>query len=131
MNAPDRFELFLLADGEIKVEYREETRVPNTAIMTFNKEDHTLGNLISQRLHKYDYVHFSAYKLPHPLFAKFDLRVTTDGSKTPKEAVVIACRDVVQDLEVFARSFQTEWLGKRIVQEGETERAARDQQNNY
>lgn len=139
---PNRFELFLLDDGQQKVEYKEETRklkypfpqyllmtrsgVPNTAIFTFNKEDHTLGNLLSQRLLKYDYIVFSAYKVPHPLFATFELRVQTDGTITPKEAIVRCCKDIVQDLHVLNSSFQTEWLGKKIVSEGEADRIARE-----
>ncbi|KAF2206038.1 RBP11-like subunits of RNA polymerase [Delitschia confertaspora ATCC 74209] len=126
MNAPDRFELFLLGDDEKKVEEKDETRVPNTAVFTFNKEDHTLGNLISQRLHSYEYITFSAYKIPHPLFAKFELRVTTDGSITPRDAVKKCCEDVVADLEVLSRSFTTEWLGKRIINEGEQDRLNRE-----
>jgi DNA-directed RNA polymerase II subunit RPB11 len=108
---------------------RTTTGVPNTAIFTFNKEDHTLGNLISQRLLKYDYIVFSAYKVPHPLFATFELRVSTDGTITPKDAIIKCCRDVVMDLDALKRSFQTEWLGKKIVSEGERERQERDQQN--
>ncbi|QRC93577.1 hypothetical protein JI435_037890 [Parastagonospora nodorum SN15] len=128
-DAECRFELFLLDDGQQKIEYKEETRVPNTGIFTFNKEDHTLGNLISQRLLKYPYITFSAYKVPHPLFATFELRVSTDGSITPKDAIIACCRQVVQDLEDLKRSFQTEWLGKKIVSEGEQERVAREQNN--
>ncbi|KAF2740487.1 RBP11-like subunits of RNA polymerase [Polyplosphaeria fusca] len=122
-----RFELFLLDENEKKVDSKDETRVPNTTVFTFNKEDHTLGNLISQRLHKYPYVTFSAYKVPHPLFAKFELRISTDGSVSPQDALVTCCRDVITDLDALNRSFQTEWLGKRIVTEGEAERAAREQ----
>jgi DNA-directed RNA polymerase II subunit RPB11 len=103
--------------------------VPNTGIFTFNKEDHTLGNLLSQRLLKYDYIVFSAYKVPHPLFATFELRVSTDGSITPRDAIVQCCKDVVNDLEKLKQSFQTEWLGKKIVSEGEAERLAREQAN--
>ncbi|KAJ4987788.1 DNA-directed RNA polymerase ii subunit rpb11 [Stagonosporopsis vannaccii] len=125
-NPSNRFELFLLDDGQQKIEYKEETRVPNTAIFTFNKEDHTLGNLLSQRLLKYEYIVFSAYKVPHPLFATFELRVQTDGSITPKEAIIRACKDIVQDLHVLNSSFQTEWLGKKIVSEGEADRIARE-----
>jgi DNA-directed RNA polymerase II subunit RPB11 len=101
--------------------------VPNTGIFTFNKEDHTLGNLLAQRLLKYDYVVFSAYKVPHPLFATFELRVSTDGTITPRDAIVQCCKDVVNDLEKLKQSFQTEWLGKKIVSEGEAERLAREQ----
>jgi DNA-directed RNA polymerase II subunit RPB11 len=104
----------------------EHAGVPNTAIFTFNKEDHTLGNLLSQRLLKYDYIVFSAYKVPHPLFATFELRVQTDGTVTPKEAIIRCCKDIVQDLHVLNSSFQTEWLGKKIVSEGEADRIARE-----
>ncbi|KAF1953912.1 RBP11-like subunits of RNA polymerase [Byssothecium circinans] len=127
MNAPDRFELFVLDDNQKKIETKEETQVPNTTVFTFNKEDHTLGNMLSQRLLTYPNVIFSAYKVPHPLFATFELRVSTDGTITPKEAVTKCCADIIKDLEVLNRSFQTEWLGKRIVSEGDAERAAREQ----
>ncbi|KAF2499155.1 RBP11-like subunits of RNA polymerase [Lophium mytilinum] len=126
IDIPDRFETFLLAEGEKKVEQKEETRIPNTVTFTFNKEDHTLGNLITARLLKDDRVTFAAYKVPHPLFAMFELRVSTDGSITPKNAVVKACQGAIQDLDVLARSFTTEYLGKKIVREGEAERAARE-----
>ncbi|EKG14968.1 DNA-directed RNA polymerase Rpb11 13-16kDa subunit conserved site [Macrophomina phaseolina MS6] len=118
MNAPDRFELFLLGDGEKKVEMKHDTRVPNTAIFTFNKEDHTLANLLTARLHKYKYVSFAGYRVPHPLFASFELRVGTDGTVAPKEAIVNACRDVVQDLEVFSREFTKEMELKKIAKAG-------------
>jgi len=32
----------------------------------------------------------------------------------------------VKDLDTLSRSFTTEWLGKRIVSEGEAERVARE-----
>ena len=103
--------------------------LPNTAVFTFNKEDHTLGNLLSQRLLKNPAVMFAAYKVPHPLFATFELRVQTDGTITPKEAVMATCKLVIQDLSKLNESFQTEWLGKRIVSEGEAERQQREQNN--
>ncbi|KAF2094129.1 RBP11-like subunits of RNA polymerase [Rhizodiscina lignyota] len=115
MNAPDRFELFILGDGEKKVTWNLDTRVPNTAIFTFNKEDHTLGHLLSSRLHKYSYVQFSAYIIPHPLLPSFDLRVTTDGSVSPKDAIVQACRDIVGELDQLSREFTKEWELKKIA----------------
>lgn len=100
-------------------------------IFTFNKEDHTLGNLLSQRMHTLPYVTFSAYQVPHPLFAKFELRVSTDGTVTPKQALVNCCRKIIEELAVLDRSFATEWLAKRIVTEGEADRNAREQNNQY
>jgi DNA-directed RNA polymerase II subunit RPB11 len=72
---------------------------------------------------------FAAYKVPHPLFATFELRVQTDGTITPKEAVITTCSQVIQDLSKLNESFQTEWLGKRIVADGDAERQQREQNN--
>lgn len=88
-NVPNRFELFLLGDGEKKVTEEPDTRkssvaphqqhdpnvdgtikgIPSSSIFTFNKEDHTLGNLLSSRLLQSPHVTFSGYKVPHPLVA--------------------------------------------------------------
>ncbi|KAF2433295.1 DNA-directed RNA polymerase II subunit RPB11a [Tothia fuscella] len=117
-NAPERYELFLLDADQKKITWKDDTRVTNTAIFTFNKEDHTLGNLLSQRLHKYDYIQFSAYIVHHPLTPAFDLRVTTDGSVTPKEAVKRACGDIITELNVLSREFTKEWELKKIANMG-------------
>lgn len=57
---------------------------------------------------------FAAYKVPHPLFALFELRVQTDGSITPKDAVVQACMDIVQDLQKLDQEFTKEFELKKI-----------------
>ncbi|KAF2456697.1 RNA polymerase Rpb3/Rpb11 dimerization domain-containing protein [Lineolata rhizophorae] len=119
MSCTSRFELFLLGEGEKKVSWKWDTRVQDTAIFTFNKEDHTLGNLLSKRLHKYPEVIYSAYKLAHPLIAQFELRVTTDGSFSPKQVVVKCCHDLVQDLDRFSREFTKEWELKKIANNAE------------
>ncbi|TKX20330.1 DNA-directed RNA polymerase II subunit RPB11 [Elsinoe australis] len=114
-NEPDRHELFLLAEGEKKVTFATETRVPNASLFTFRKEDHTLANLLRARLVKFPNVVFAAYKVPHPLFATFELRVQTDGSISPKDAVVQACADIVQDLQKLDQEFTKEWELKKIA----------------
>lgn len=48
MNAPAPFESFLVFDGEKKITIEKDTKVPNAAIFTVNKEDHTIGNLLKQ-----------------------------------------------------------------------------------
>jgi DNA-directed RNA polymerase II subunit RPB11 len=94
------------------------TGLPNTTIFTFNKEDHTLGNLIASRLHKYGYVTFSAYKMHHPLTPAFDLRVSTDGTVTPRDAVLTCCKDVLVDLDTVSREFTKEMELYRIANAG-------------
>ncbi|KAK5134281.1 hypothetical protein LTR08_006710 [Meristemomyces frigidus] len=112
--APDRHELFLLGEGEKKITFEPETRVPNAAMFTFNKEDHTLGNLLRAKLVKSPHVMFAAYQVPHPLFAVFKLRVQTDGEVSPKEAVVQACKDLVAELQMLDQEFTKEWELKKI-----------------
>lgn len=115
MNAPDRFESFLLGEGEKKVEMKLDTRMPNTSIFHFNKEDHTLGNLLRSKLLSNSHVIFSGYKVPHPLFPKFELRVQTDGEITPKEALLATCRDLVNDLSTLSREFTKEYELRKMV----------------
>lgn len=92
--------------------------VPNAALFTFNKEDHTLGNLLRARLNKSPHTLFAAYKVPHPLFATIELRVQTDGSLSPKDAVVQACADIVQDLQKLDQEFTKEFELKKIAGQG-------------
>jgi len=115
MNAPDRFESFVLGEGEKKVEIETDTRVPSAAVFTFNKEDHTLGNMIRSRLQQSSHVLFAGYKVPHPLIPKFELRVQTDGEITPKDAVVAACHDLVKDLGILSREFTKEFELRKMV----------------
>ncbi|KAH8747344.1 DNA-directed RNA polymeras-like protein II subunit RPB11 [Hyaloscypha bicolor E] len=115
MNAPDRFELFLLGDGEKKCSEIPDTRTANSSVFTFNKEDHTLANILRAHLLKDPHVTFAGYKIPHPLFATFELRVQTDGSLTPKEALVNTCKNLVQDLEILSREFTKEFELRKMV----------------
>ncbi|KAL5364632.1 RBP11-like subunits of RNA polymerase [Aspergillus floccosus] len=115
MNAPDRYESFVLASGENKVEMEIDTRIPSSAIFTFNKEDHTLGNLLRSRLLQSSHVLFAAYKVPHPLVPKFLLRVQTDGEITPKDAVIAACHELVRDLGILSREFTKEYELRKMV----------------
>ncbi|KAH6711228.1 DNA-directed RNA polymerase [Leptodontidium sp. 2 PMI_412] len=115
MNAPDRFELFLLQDGEKKVSEEPDTRTADSSVFTFLKEDHTLANILRAHLLKDPHVIFAGYKIPHPLFAKFELRVQTDGTISPKEALVNCCKALVGDMEILSREFTKEYELRKMV----------------
>ncbi|KAJ5180449.1 hypothetical protein N7492_003659 [Penicillium capsulatum] len=117
---PDVYEAILLAPGEKKIDVEIDTRLPNAAIFTFHKEDHTLGNLIRARLLKTPNVIFAAYKVPHPLTPNFELRVQTDGVIAPRQAVINASQALIKDLGILSREFTKEY---------ELAKAARQQQN--
>ncbi|KAL2058856.1 hypothetical protein ABVK25_000148 [Lepraria finkii] len=118
MNAPDRFDTFLLADGEKKVTEEADTRIPSASTFTFNKEDHTLGNLLRSHLLKSPHVRYSGYRIPHPLTSTFELRIQTDGTLTPRAALQQTCRELVNDLSILSREFTKEWELRKMVGDG-------------
>ncbi|KAK6343970.1 DNA-directed RNA polymerase II core subunit [Orbilia brochopaga] len=116
MNAPDRFELFIMQDGEEKITAVDETRVPNCVVFTFVKEDHTLGNLLRSQLLKDPKVVFAGYKVPHPLIPNFELRVQTTDETNPRAALIKASQDLIKDLTIFRNNFTREWELKKMIE---------------
>lgn len=57
------YESFLLAPDEKKVEEKIDTRMPNTSYFNFNKEDHTLANLLRSKLLSSNHILFAAYRV--------------------------------------------------------------------
>uniref|UniRef100_A0A646QF54 DNA-directed RNA polymerase II subunit RPB11 n=1 Tax=Hemiscolopendra marginata TaxID=943146 RepID=A0A646QF54_9MYRI len=106
MNAPPSFESFLLFDGEKKIIIEKDTKVPNAAIFTVNKEDHTLGNMIRYQLLKDPNVLFAGYKVPHPLEHKIIIRVQTTADYSPQEAFTNAITDLISELSLLEERFK-------------------------
>ena len=106
MNAPPTFEAFILFDGEKKITIEKDTKVPNAAIFTVNKEDHTLGNMIRQQLLKDPQVLFAGYKVPHPLENKFVLRLQTTADYSPQEAFTNAITDLISEISLLEERFK-------------------------
>lgn len=117
MNAPDRFELFLLPDGVSKVTVSPDQRMPNAAVMKFEREDHTLGNLLTHQLNEDPRVIYAAYKVEHPLFANFVMRIQTEDGYTPREALKAACNNLIGHLGVLTQKFRSEYGLKAILGE--------------
>lgn len=101
--------------------------MPNAAIFTINKEDHTLGNLIRKyaiiinlckeaaylsifiycsQLLKDPNVLFAGYKVPHPLEHKFIVRIQTTSDYTPQDALMHAITDLLAELSLFEERFK-------------------------
>lgn len=55
------------------------------------------------------------FPVPHPLFANFELRLQTDGTITPKEALLACCKNLVQDLAQLGREFTKEFELRKMV----------------
>lgn len=106
MNAPPRFESFMLYEGEKKIEVKKEVNVSDAALFTLNREDHTLGNILKTQLLRDPKVLFAGYKNPHPLENKVVIRVQTTSDYTPQEAFTNAITDLLSELSLLEERFR-------------------------
>ncbi|KAI9139271.1 DNA-directed RNA polymerase II subunit RPB11-b1-like protein [Paraphysoderma sedebokerense] len=106
MNAPDRFELFVLPEGSKKVTITKDTRMPNAATIEIQKEDHTLGNMLRMQLLKDPRVLFAGYKMPHPLDHYFFLKIQTTSDTTPWTALTDAVTELIGELGGIKTKFE-------------------------
>ncbi|KAJ3363243.1 hypothetical protein AMAG_11934 [Allomyces macrogynus ATCC 38327] len=108
MNAPDRFEIFVLPEGVKKITVTPDTRLPNAATIQIQREDHTLGTLLKAALLRDKRVLFAGYKVPHPLEHYFVLKVQTTDETSPKQALREAIDSLVSDIAVLLGRFNDE-----------------------
>ncbi|CAN0864716.1 DNA-directed RNA polymerases II, IV and V subunit 11 [Linum grandiflorum] len=92
MNAPDRYERFVVPEGTKKVSYERDTKIINAASFTLEREEHTIGNILRMQLHRDKNVLFAGYKLPHPLQYKILIRSTFRGR--------VSCQLIILDLSL-------------------------------
>lgn len=71
-----------------------------------NKEDHTLGNMITAQLRKDPQVLFAGYKNPHPLEHKFVVRIQTTSEYSPQEAITNAITDLISEFSLLEERFR-------------------------
>lgn len=119
MNAPNRYELYTLGEGESKLLIDEDTKIPNACTITVNKEDHTLANMLRSQLLQLSYVIFAGYKVPHPLEPRFIIKVQTDGTHTPIQAIQQAVKSLILTLDKMRVSLQNEFRLAKAVGVGE------------
>ncbi len=67
LNAPPPDSHIFLNDGEQKLSYKLDTKMPDSGTFIVLKEDHTLGNMIRMQLLRDERVLFAGYRMPHPL----------------------------------------------------------------
>jgi len=114
MNAPSRYELYVLEDGEKPVEVTEDTKIPNAATIKIVKQDHTLGNMLRAQLLATPQVLFAGYKVPHPLHPYFLLKIQTDGTITPQAALEQAATRLIGMMGNLDNKFKREFSFKDV-----------------
>ena len=75
------------------------------ALYTILLEDHTLGNMLKMMLLRNPKIRFAAYRKPHPLENKIEIKIQTNGEITANEAFKEALSNLTQDLNHCQRSF--------------------------
>ncbi|MCL7047729.1 hypothetical protein MKW94_010038 [Papaver nudicaule] len=108
MNAPQRYERFVLPEGTKKVSYERDTKIINAATFTIEREDHTVGNVLRMQLHRDENVLFAGYKLPHPLQYKIQVRVQTTSQSSPMQAYNQAINDLDKELSHLKSAIESE-----------------------
>ncbi|KAF8888630.1 DNA-directed RNA polymerase, partial [Infundibulicybe gibba] len=114
MNAPNRFELYVLEDGEKPVEITEDTKIPNAATVKVLKQDHTLGNMLRAQLLSMPQILFAGYKVPHPLHPHFLIKIQTDGTITPQAILEQACTKLIGTMSSLETKFRREFSFKDV-----------------
>eukprot|EP00850_Spirogloea_muscicola_P000171 SM000001S04573 [mRNA] locus=s1:1008825:1010131:+ [translate_table: standard] len=108
MNAPDRYERFVVPDGVKKVTYTRDTKVLNAAMFVLQREDHTVGNLIRMQLHRDPAVLFAAYQVPHPHSYNINMKIQTTSQSSPTQAYTQAIDDLQKELDDLRLAFEAE-----------------------
>lgn len=65
----------LLSCPALRVNAENDSRSVNTVLLTINKEDHTIGNLLRTKLLADERTIFAGYRMPHPLINHTLVRV--------------------------------------------------------
>ena len=95
----------------------DDTKQQNASTILVQNQDHTLGNVVRYQLLRDPRVRFAGYKKPHPLEEKIEIKVYTDGTVKPEEAVRDSCTRLADDLEKLSTEFRTE-LQKFVGEDG-------------
>ena len=107
MNAPEVFEQF--KEQEAKVLCQKIEKIKNTCLFTINDEDHTFGNAIKMMLLRNPDVRFVAYRKPHPLENKIEIKIQTNDNTTPNKAFREALNNLNADIDDCIKQFEEEF----------------------
>lgn len=108
-NIPDRLGLFydIRGDNLPKIEIVDKSKLDLCHDFIVRREDHTVGNLVRNRLLMDPYVIFAAYKHPHPLETEIRFRVRTYNQQPIKSfstALALVRKEVSEFREAFCKA---------------------------
>ena len=107
MNAPEVFEQF--KEQGKKVTAQTEEKIKDTCLFIINDEDHTFGNAVKMMLLRNPKIRFVAYRKPHPLENKIEIKIQTNGEVTPLDAFREALRNLIEDIDDCTKQLDEEF----------------------
>ncbi|CAG9463025.1 unnamed protein product [Pedinophyceae sp. YPF-701] len=119
INAPDKRDKFVIPPDLKKVEMVRITKQKNAALFEIQREDHTLGDLIRNRLLDDPHVLFVGYKIPHPLEHRLQIQIQTDGHEDeennnqpyrPRDALVRAIKALICEYDVIRQQLMEQLM---------------------
>ena len=105
-NGPELFEQF--KEQEEKVIVNNIDKIENTTLFIINGEDHTFGNSVKMMLLRNPKVRYVAYRKPHPLENKIEIKIQTNGEITPIKAFREALKNLDNDIDDCIRQLNDE-----------------------
>ena len=118
MNQPERSAAYLLGEGQQKVTYSKDEKIPNAALFKINAEDHTIGNVLRMSLLENEKVTFASYQHPHPTDNHIILKIQCKQGTEPNRALADSISQVVSNLEVLRDAFKTAAAAAEVSQTG-------------
>ena len=110
MNAPEVFEQF--KEQEENVIAQKEEKIENTCLFIINGEDHTFGNAVKMMLLRNPNVRFVAYRKPHPLENKIEIKIQTNKETNPHRAFRDALKNLNDDIDDCIKQLEEEFHSK-------------------
>ena len=104
----------ILTGNNLKITYKDDTRIPNAGTFTIFNHDHTVGNLLkNELLQNKKNVIFAGYKKPHPLENCVKIKLQTIDEKHPVDVLKKSVGNLIEFNEFLKRSFEEE-MKKRM-----------------
>ena len=106
-NGPELFEQF--KEQEEKLIMTKIEKIDNTSLFIINNEDHTFGNAVKMMLLRNPKVRYVAYRKPHPLENKIEIKIQTNGDITPTKALREALKNLNDDIDDCVKNLDEEF----------------------
>lgn len=107
----------VVSNGKVKAE--KDDGVSNCYRFTIDREDHTVGNLLTEQLLTEERVLFAGYRIHHPLDDWIYIRVdVSDAIEHPADLVKDTVKQLQDDISALRGDFERQINSWRSGQDG-------------